>query len=146
MLVWVLLAHLALTWLMVGVIWIVQLVQYPLFRLVPPTGLPPFAQAHASGISLLVAPSMVLEVATGLALLWLVPKGLGLTFWLWLGLVMLAGIWLATALLSVPCHQQLALGYDADLIERLVATNWVRTVLWSLRGLLVLAVAVKVLR
>jgi hypothetical protein len=89
---------------------------------------------------------MVLEVATGLALLWLVPKGLGLTFWLWLGLVMLAGIWLATALLSVPCHQQLALGYDADLIERLVATNWVRTVLWSLRGLLVLAVAVKVLR
>jgi hypothetical protein len=140
------LAHVAFTWLMVGVIWIVQLVQYPLFRLVPPAGLPPFAQAHASGISLLVAPAMVLEVLTGLALFWLIPKGMGLTFWLWFGLVLLACIWLATALLSVPCHQQLALEYDATVIERLVATNWVRTLLWSLRGVAVLAIAVKVFK
>lgn len=145
MLMGLMLTHLALTWLMVGVIWIVQLVQYPLFKLVPPTSLPAFAQAHASGISLLVAPAMLLEVASGLALLWLVPKGLGLTFWLWVGMVLLAGIWLATALLSVPCHQQLAVGYDVNVIERLVATNWVRTLLWSLRGLLVLGVAAKLL-
>ncbi len=42
-------------------------------------------------------------------------------------------IWLATFILSVPCHRQLQKsGKDLSTINRLVATNWIRTILWSL--------------
>ena len=48
-------------------------------------------------------------------------------------------IWLSTAILQVPLHRKLELGgYDARVIRRLVATNWLRTLAWSARAVLVL--------
>ncbi|MBU3984539.1 MAG: hypothetical protein KJ985_13980, partial [Proteobacteria bacterium] len=42
-------------------------------------------------------------------------------------------IWLATFSLSVPCHRQLQNhGKVLSTINRLVVTNWIRTLLWSL--------------
>jgi len=58
-----------------------------------------------------------------------------------------AGLWLtgvvfaSTALLSVPAHQRLAGGLDRAIHRRLVLTNWVRTLAWSLH----LALCVRVL-
>jgi hypothetical protein len=45
---------------------------------------------------------------------------------------------MSTARLQVPCHRKLARGFDADVARRLVATNWIRTVCWSLRLLIAL--------
>ncbi|NIT98857.1 MAG: hypothetical protein GWN79_27120 [Actinobacteria bacterium] len=42
----------------------------------------------------------------------------------------------STVLVQVPLHRRLAEGHDRRTAERLIATNWVRTVAWSLRGLL----------
>ena len=42
------------------------------------------------------------------------------------------------AFLSVPQHAVLARGFDADAHASLVTTNWVRTVAWSARGLMLL--------
>lgn len=36
----------------------------------------------------------------------------------------------STALLQVPCHSILAKGFDATAHERLVNTNWIRTICW----------------
>jgi len=36
----------------------------------------------------------------------------------------------------VPQHAALVDGYDAARVHRLVRTNWVRTVGWSLRGII----------
>jgi hypothetical protein len=44
--------------------------------------------------------------------------------------------WASTALLSVPLHGRLAGGLDLDQVDALVATNWVRTLAWTARGLL----------
>jgi len=85
---------------------------------------------------------MVLEALTAVALVYLLAKG-ELAGLAWLGLVLLLGIWVATAVLSVPCHHLLSLGHDVSVIERLINTNWVRTVLWTLRGLLVVVLALK---
>lgn len=52
--------------------------------------------------------------------------------------MLLAGIWLSTALLQSPNHTELGLGFDLSAHRSLVGSNWVRTVLWSLRGLIVL--------
>ena len=37
----------------------------------------------------------------------------------------------ATAFLSVPEHNRLGLGKDLNSIERLIRTNWMRTLTWT---------------
>ncbi|MGI9470789.1 MAG: hypothetical protein ACR2NZ_04615, partial [Rubripirellula sp.] len=50
------------------------------------------------------------------------------------GLVLIVLIWLSTAFLQVPCHQQLSNGFDEAAYRRLVSSNWIRTALWTARG------------
>ena len=57
----------------------------------------------------------------------------------WLGLGLLGLIWLSTWRLQVPRHGELAHGFDARAHCRLVDTNWIRTIAWSLRAVLVLS-------
>ena len=56
----------------------------------------------------------------------------------WVGVGLLAGAWLSTALIQVPCHRRLERGFDAAAHARLVRTNWIRTALWSARGIVAL--------
>ena len=49
---------------------------------------------------------------------------------------LVAIVWLSTFVLQVPIHNRLKSGKDERLIRRLVATNWVRTIAWSLKALL----------
>ena len=86
-----------------------------------------------------------IELVTALALVWLRPFGLP-AWQVWTGLALVGVIWLSTALLQVPLHNTLAAGFDADVHRRLVATNWIRTVAWSLRSALVLAMLARVVR
>ena len=56
----------------------------------------------------------------------------------WSGLVLVILIWLSTALYQVPQHRQLSVQWSASAHRLLVGTNWLRTVLWTVRGVLVL--------
>ena len=47
---------------------------------------------------------------------------------------------MSTALVQARLHTRLMDGYDAETIRRLIRTNWLRTLAWTLRGLLVGAV------
>ena len=125
--------HAAVTWALVGLIWTIQVVHYPLFDAVDAERFAVFHARHARRISLLVGVLMPVEAGLAVWLAWTQPS---LATWLGVGLV--AAIWLATALLAVPRHAELADGYDAVAHRRLVTTNWVRTVLWSARGVLAL--------
>ncbi len=81
---------------------------------------------------------MLVELVTAV---WLVFRPLppGVPGWLaWVGLAAVGALWLSTFLLQVPQHEVLRAGFDADAHRRLVSTNWLRTVLWSLRGVWVL--------
>ncbi len=133
-----LLSHALATWGMVAVIWFVQVVHYPLFAAVGLDAFVRYEALHTSRISLIVMPLMIAELA-GAAALALSPEPLpfaGRTERV-VGLGLVLAIWASTFLLSVPEHGRLAGGFDADAHRRLVATNWVRTVLWSARGVLV---------
>jgi uncharacterized membrane protein len=132
--------HFAATLFMIGVIWFVQVVHYPLFAQTGSANFVAYEQRHTSLTTWVVAPPMLLEVFTGLLLLGLRPTGVS-TWQLWLGLTLLVVIWLSTALIQVPCHNLLSQGFDPVVHQRLVGTNWIRTVAWSLRGLLVLWMA-----
>ena len=60
----------------------------------------------------------------------------------WLGAALAVTVWLVTFFVSVPQHGVLARGFDVRAHDVLVATNWLRTAAWTLRGgLLVWAVA-----
>jgi hypothetical protein len=132
-----LLAHAAATLFMVGIIWFVQIVHYPLFARVGAAGFAAYSATHARLTGLVVGPPMLVEAATAIALVVSTPPKVS-SWLLWVGLVLLAGIWLSTALLQSPSHTELGQGFDLSAHSSLVGSNWVRTVLWSLRGLIVL--------
>lgn len=131
----VLLLHAASTLWMTGLIWFVQVVHYPLFSLVGSDVFARYEHAHTTRTTLVVGPPMLLELATTVMLLGLtsdaVPRGAT-----WTGAAVLALIWVSTALLQVPQHSVLALGFDARAYEVLVQSNWIRTIGWSLRAAL----------
>ena len=130
-------AHLAATLTMFGVIWVVQLVHYPLFGGVGEAGWPAYEAAHQRRITWVVFPAMTVELLTAAALVW---TGLGgVPRWsLWLGLALVGVVWASTAFVQVPLHGALGRGWDAAAHGRLVGTNWVRTAAWSARAGLVL--------
>ena len=138
----VLVISLAATWGMVGLIWMVQIVHYPMLveysAAVPSTA----ARDHANRISFVVGPLMAAEGVTALILLVWRPDEIGwLSAWVAAGLLGVA--LLSTVLVQVPLHGRLAQGHDQAAAEQLVRTNWVRTVAWTARGV-VLAIAVAV--
>ena len=134
-----LLAHAAATLFMVGVIWFVQLVHYSLFARVGRPGFAAYSGSHTRLTGLVVGPPMLLEAATAVALVVWTPPGISVPL-VWVGLILVAGIWLSTAFLQSPRHTTLGRGFDPSAHRFLVTSNWLRTVLWSLRGLVVLCI------
>ncbi len=132
----VLMLHLAATLFMVGVIWFVQVVHYPLLASVGRAEAVAYEHAHARRTAWVVGPPMLIELTTGVLLLWVRPPCVSLTQTL-AGVALLAVVWISTLLVQVPCHDRLSQAFDSSVHRRLVSTNWVRTSAWSLRGLLV---------
>ena len=133
----VLLAHAAATMFMVGVIWFVQVVHYPLFARVGVSGFAAYSWAHSRLTGLVVGPPMLVEAATAVGLVINTPPGISALL-VWAGLILLAAIWLSTALLQSPCHTELGRGFSRTSHRSLVTSNWLRTILWSFRGFIVL--------
>ena len=129
--------HFAITWAMVGLIWLVQVVNYPLFAEVPADRFPRYEKRHVQRIGFVVGPLMLAEALTGVLLLVLAPTDPVRSVAV-IGAVLLLVIWLSTAFLQVPLHGKLEAAYDEATHRRLVLTNWVRTGAWTARGLLLL--------
>ena len=126
--------HLAATWFMLGLIWTIQVVHYPLFHLVGAPSFASYEAGHTRRIgALLLIPAVVEVVSAGLLF---AAEPTALTF---AAGALLAGIWLMTALVHAPLHGRLAPGYHEAAVERLVSANWWRTGAWSLRGVLAVA-------
>lgn len=131
-----LIANFASTWAMVGLIWFVQVVHYPLFARVGREAFVAYEQLHTRLTGIVVMPLMLTELATaGLLLFWR-PSGIP-SFQMVLGLALVVVIWLVTFTIQVPQHAVLCERFDAQTAAALVRGNWLRTVLWSLRGGLV---------
>lgn len=132
----VLLINLLSTWTMVGVIWFVQVVHYPLLSVVPVESAASVAVEHQRRTGWVVGAPMALEGVTTLALLVMVPEGVA-WFVPWLAGIPLAVALGATIFLSVPRHERMAREPDAQVGNELVSTNWVRTIAWTVRGFIV---------
>lgn len=121
---------------MCGLIWFVQAVHYPLFALI--TGEPSrhHARENQRRTAPVVVPFMALEVVTAVAVAVWPPPGVGRGAAL-VGIALVAVAWLSTLFLQMPLHARLAdEGHAADDVSRLVRTNWIRTIAWTLRAIL----------
>lgn len=128
---WLLAAHAFVTLFMTGLIWFVQVVHYPLFARVGNTDFTAYEAQHTRRTGRLVGAPMLLELGLAATLAWS-PGGTAA----WCGLGLLAIIWLSTAVSQVPMHRRLERGFDQAAHQRLVRGNWVRTIAWTLRGVL----------
>jgi hypothetical protein len=128
----ILLLHTVSTFSLLGLIWFVQLVHYPLFAHAARGSFSTLAINHQKRTSLVVVPLMTTELFTATTLALAPPPGAALLARV--GLLLLVIIWTSTALLQVPLHRRLVAGFDRSVISRLVRTNWLRTLLWSARS------------
>ena len=139
------LLHIGSTLYMVGLIWFVQLVHYPLHAHVGSESLSNYQQLHMKWTSWVVGPPMLIEMAT--TLLFIVAPPLDVPNWyFWLGAVLLFVIWGSTALYQVPYHNGLLHVFDEETHNKLVKSNWIRTIFWTLRGVLVLYITYYLLK
>lgn len=125
----------AATWTMVGVIWFVQVVHYPLLGVVGADRAPEVGARHQTLTAWMVGPPMGVEGLTALALLVDAPIGVA-PILPWLAASLLAAALGATVALSVPLHRRMLEAPGTEVGRGLVATNWVRTAAWSARGFL----------
>ena len=122
--------HLIVTSAIVGVIWMVQLVHYPSFLYVDKNKYKLFQEFHMSRIGFIVVPLMTVELITG-ALLLIIYKLSNIYFFS--SILLLVGIWFLTAIVFTRIHSKLLNGYSEKLIHDLVSFNWIRTIMWTTR-------------
>lgn len=129
-----LLVHLVATLIMVGIIWMVQWVHYPLMAHTGPTHSAVYQQEHVRRMGPLVIPVMLAELLSAVALCMTQPST-----YAWIAMALLAIIWAVTGLSSVPAHEALSRGFNEDSHRKLMRSNALRTVLWTARGVLAAA-------
>ena len=123
------------TSVMVGVIWVIQLLHYPSFHFINEKKYIEFQHFHMQRISFIVVPVMLIELASALLLSYFFRSSLTIIL-----LALLLGIWGITFIFFTNLHQKLTNGYDPSIVDRLVQINWYRTALWSLRLIILLSI------
>ena len=130
-----LIIHYAATLIMTGAIWLAQLSLYPLLALVGRETFPRYQAEHVRRISAVAWTFIYIELITGIALVFYSPPEIPLSLRL-AGMVLIALIFATTWGIQYPIHKKLMTGWDARLHSKLVQTNWIRTIGWTARAIL----------
>lgn len=111
-----------------GVIWAVQLLIYPNFKLLGREDFQKFHQFHMKRITWIVGPVMAAELVSGV---WLFIANQNLIYSV--NLLSIGFIWVLTATVNVPTHHRLHFENESTK-NKLVQGNWPRTLIWTLRS------------
>ncbi len=113
---------------MLILIWLVQIIIYPAYHRIDKSLFTAWHRSYVRYISFFVIPLMLIQ-AGGAALR--VIAGWSVLTGVYAGTITAA--WIVTFAISAPCHQRLQrMGRDTATIDRLIRTNWVRTIAWTL--------------
>lgn len=132
--------NLVVTIFMTGICFYIQFVHYPLFLFIAEGDMPIYLQKHQRFSSLLIFPVMTLETFTAF---WLCfePIFTNLRFYFNFAFLLVLIIWITTLFLQFPCYRKLLDRYNEKAILFLIRSNWIRTVVWSMRTLLMVFLA-----
>ena len=126
----ILITHIVTTIFMTGLCWFVQIVHYPLFKAIERQKFPAYERKNAI-TGFITVPIMMIEIITGLILLYEYQDSLYI-----LNMILLVLIWLSTVVFQVPIHLKLMQEGSPELITKVINTNWIRTISWTARTLL----------
>jgi hypothetical protein len=132
-----LLLEAAATLFMAGVLWTMQLLNYPLLALVGTEAFPRYEAAHNRRFALVVVPGVLAAAAGGIGLAASRPGQVPP----WAPaceLALLLVVVISTATLQGREHGALAAGFDQRTLSLLVRSNWIRVAAWSAAGALAL--------
>lgn len=118
---------------MVGLIWTIHVVHYPLFDKVGEATYGAFQTEHMRRISQLLVVPWGVEALSALALVALAPTT-RLRVVAIVGLVLFGLVLLITGLGAAPIHGRLVDGFDAAEHRRLLQVDLARTLVWTARG------------
>ena len=107
-------------------LWIVQLIIYPSFRHLKRSDFQYWHSRYMKMVGLLMGPIMIIQIVLISYVSYSEPNNVNL-----LKLLLLMMCWLLTLVCSIPMHRKLEQAIlIEDSIERLIRSNWFRTLLW----------------
>tara|TARA_B100000085_G_scaffold37956_1_gene31081 strand:+ start:1517 stop:2071 length:555 start_codon:yes stop_codon:yes gene_type:complete len=125
--------HAAATMAMVGLIWTVQVVHYPLFESVGAEAYPNYQSRHIDRIGAVLVVPWGLEGLSIVALL-VLARERTMRVLAVAGAALMGLILLVTMIWAAPVHGELLDGFDPEQHDTLMVSNLVRTLLWTARG------------
>lgn len=130
------LVHLVATWFMVGLIWTIHVVHYPLFAYVGPDEYVAFQAEHVRRIGMVLLVPWAVEGICILALLVLSmrSKSRALLLPALLGAAAMGVVLIMSGFFSAPAHGKLADGFDTSVHADLMRADLIRTIAWTIRG------------
>lgn len=129
------LVHLAATWFLVGLIWMIQVVHYPSFSSIDRVGYQTFQHRHMAQMGRLIGLPWLIEGLFVIALFIWAPTSV-IRALAAVGGLLEGAVIAVTVFSSIPAHAALSEGFSEDSHRRLLRTNWLRTAAWTARGVI----------
>lgn len=111
-----------------GLILIIHFVHYKSFKFINSENFIEFHKFHVKNISFIVIPLMIIEATSSILICYFYYSFLSL-----LNLTLVFLIWMTTFLFQVPSHNILSHGKSMSEIDKLIKTNIIRVILWTLK-------------
>ena len=115
---------------MLGLIFVTQIVSYPLFSKVEMNIFTSYHDDYVKRISFIAVPVMLSELFVSILVCYYLQSMLSFLLLIIMGL-----IFLSTFLIQVPIHEKIKFGGRRFLFKRLVDTNWIRTFGWFVKSI-----------
>ena len=126
-----LLLNFFITSFMFGLILTTQIVSYPLFLKVKSKNFANYHSFYVNRILFLVIPVMLIEFFLSILLI-----SINSSYLIIFNFILIIFIFLTTYLIQVPIHNNIKLKSNNLLFNRLINTNWIRTIFWFLKSII----------
>ena len=102
-----------------------QIISYPLLLKLNKNNFYDYYNSYTKRISFIVIPLMTFEVLLTITLNIILNN-----FYLYASNILLLVIWGSTFFIQVPIHNKLSSSHSNLLVNKLISTNWIRTIAW----------------
>ena len=118
---------------LVSLLFMTQFITYPTFLHIDKDKFSEYHRKYVNNISFIVAPVMLIELLTLSLIAYFSSE-----FLIIKSLILLLVIWLTTFFIMITSHNRISKSFNKKEIISLINYNWVRTILWSFKLLLII--------
>ena len=118
---------------LVSLVFMTQFITYPTFLNIDKDKFSDYHRKYVNKISFIVAPVMLIELLTLSLIAYFSSE-----FLIIKSLFLLLVIWLTTFFIMIPSHNIISKSFNIKEIKSLINYNWIRTILWSFKLLVII--------